>query len=580
MLHSSAVWPLLSFALLAQAQLIQQGDPIPRRDSPPVVFLNGFEINCAGSSFQNTFVNADQVMQAAGRVSLFFNYCAASNGNSSIEDLGDAFGTFLAGLKYTDGQPVTQVDAVAYSMGGLILRSYLSGKRANGFNPPQSVPIRKAVFLATPHFGTGIPLGLPFASSVLSEISSGSQFLFDLATWNQGADDFHGVDAIAAIGNGGTGRATTKGFDDGVVALTSGSLGFYGPNRTRVLSYCHTDGGGLTSLAGLCDSSAHGISKIDSATHPVARLIVSFFNGTSEWQSIGTAAEQDPLLSISGGIIATMRDSNDTKIAPDGVTAASANQSKSLNIAQLAYTDMFNAQLLTLTGVSGGTRASSQFTLPATVYRTSILKPGPSISGVASGAAALFPLGVASGEIISIYGSGFDNAQVTINGSTLQLYASTPTLINAVLPDLPAGYTALTIQNAAGKSSVNLFVVPATPAIFTLDQTGKGPAAAVDASAGFIVDSTHPLKAGDYVALFLTGLGATHRTNGLDVANVLPTVTIAGKNCPVTYAGRVPGITGLDQINCIVPAVGPQSAAAVVVSSLDRASNQATVSIQ
>jgi hypothetical protein len=41
-------------------------------------------------------------------------------------------------------------------MGGLIVRSYLSGKQtAEGtFNPPAETKIRKLVFLATPHFGT------------------------------------------------------------------------------------------------------------------------------------------------------------------------------------------------------------------------------------------------------------------------------------------------------------------------------------------------------------------------------------------------------------------------------------------
>ena len=41
-------------------------------------------------------------------------------------------------------------------MGGLIVRSYLSGKQTQEgvFTPPADTKVRKIVFLGTPHFGT------------------------------------------------------------------------------------------------------------------------------------------------------------------------------------------------------------------------------------------------------------------------------------------------------------------------------------------------------------------------------------------------------------------------------------------
>jgi pimeloyl-ACP methyl ester carboxylesterase len=226
-----------------------------------VVFLNGYESDCGGASFKSAFGIADQVLQASGQVSLFFNYCELP-GRPSIEVMGAAFGALLSGLRYEDGQPLDLVDVVAHSMGGLIVRSYLSGKgsAAGVFNPPAVTHIRKIVFLATPHFGTGVNIGLPFSNAQVDELTSASRFLFDLATWNQGTDDLRGVDAIAVIGDGGTGRATTNGFDDGVIALTSASLGFYLPGRTRVVPFCHVDGGGVISLSGYCGFNALGIA--------------------------------------------------------------------------------------------------------------------------------------------------------------------------------------------------------------------------------------------------------------------------------------------------------------------------------
>src|SRR5580658_11323979 len=113
----------------------------------------------------------------------------------------------------------------------------------------------------------------------LDEMASGSSFLCGLDTWNQGTDDLRGVDAVAAAGNAGSGgTGNPAGFDDGVVPLTSASLRFYLPGRTRVIPYCHIDGGGIISLFSLCPGNAKGIADIDSAMHDSAQIIVSFLN--------------------------------------------------------------------------------------------------------------------------------------------------------------------------------------------------------------------------------------------------------------------------------------------------------------
>ncbi len=303
-------------ACSAMAQLVSESSPIPRTSKRPVVFINGHQ-NLCPSSFASTFGIADQVLRDNGEVSLFFNTCSLP-ATASIEDLGTALASFLAGLRYQDGQPVDQVDVVAHSMGGLVLRSYLSGKQntSGAFDPPDLIPVRKAVFLATPHFGTGVSLSVGFTDQ-LKELASGSRFLFDLATWNQGTDDLRGVDAIALAGNGGTGLAVMPGFDDGVVALTSASLRFYLPGRTRVLPFCHVDPGGLVGIVRLCPSNAQGIANITSMFHSSAQIILSFFNGTDVWRSLGTAAEADAFLSIDGGLNVVARGADDQDLSSD-----------------------------------------------------------------------------------------------------------------------------------------------------------------------------------------------------------------------------------------------------------------------
>src|SRR5579862_4793525 len=85
----------------------------------PVVFLDGYQLGCTGSSsFQSNFGKADMVLQASGLVTVYFDNCTIPGG-PSIEALGAAFGKFLASLTYVNGTPVPLVDVVAHSMGGL-----------------------------------------------------------------------------------------------------------------------------------------------------------------------------------------------------------------------------------------------------------------------------------------------------------------------------------------------------------------------------------------------------------------------------------------------------------------------------
>jgi uncharacterized protein (TIGR03437 family) len=570
----------------AFAQLIPPGTAVPRTSKPPVLFINGFQPVCSGASFSSTFGSADQVLQANGEASLFFDICSVP-GSPTIEDLGTSLGSLLTSLRYADGQPVDQVDVVAHSMGGLVLRSYLSGKQntASSFAPPEATHVRKVVFLATPHFGTGLGQLLP-SNNQVKELTSGSRFLFDLGTWNQGTDDLRGVDAIAAAGNGGTGSAVMPGFDDGVVALSSASLRFYQPGRTRVLPYCHVNGGGLVSLVGLCSSDARGIANVSSATHPSAQMIVSFFNGTDDWKSIGVAAESDPFLSIDGGLIVTARTSDDMPLTMTSLKAASSTgQTKQLNLpsGDVAYTDLFPAGPLSLTAVSTALTISNSVTLPAGGVEPYTVKPGPQITRVLPAAANVFPLSLAPGMFASIYGTSLADptAQVLFNGTSIPAAYTSASQINAVIPDNASALATLTVRNGTGSHTVKVFVDAAMPAIFTLDGSGTGPAAAINASNNQVVGINNPLHAGDYVELYATGLGATTNHGGLDYANLAPTVTIGGQDCPVTYAGRAPGYVGLDQINCIVPAgLGATASAPVIVTSGVRSSNVATLALQ
>ena len=88
-------------------------------------------------------------LQQDGTPVWFFDNC--SDPQASIDRLGADLGQILAQFGSSP------VDVVAYSMGGLIVRAYLTGLNSSNatVNPPAHPSIRKLVFIATPHFGTG-----------------------------------------------------------------------------------------------------------------------------------------------------------------------------------------------------------------------------------------------------------------------------------------------------------------------------------------------------------------------------------------------------------------------------------------
>jgi uncharacterized protein (TIGR03437 family) len=584
------------------AQLIGANAPVPRRAKPPVVFLNGYQPNCSDpASFAETFGFADKVLEGNGQVSIFFDNCAAGPDHPPIENLGAAFGAFLAALRYEDGQPVDAVDVVAHSMGGLILRSYLAGKQSGSdvFQPPARVPIVKAVFLATPHFGSGIASLFPANDAQTAELASGSRFTYDLATWNQGTDDLRGVDAIALAGAGGTGRQTTiPGFDDGVVSLTSASIEWAAPGRTRVVPYCHIDGAGL-NLFGLCNYDVPGIARVISANDAAARAMVSFFNGTDEWRSVGAAALDNALLAKNGGLYVAARTADDAPVSTQLAVAQGFGTQQTLSLVShdIAFTEMFPAGGARILATGNPASPQRDIVLPPGGAFPFVVKTGPVIApgGVLPSAARVFPLAVAPRELISIYGEAFAGGseqapsteyptqlagvRVALGEERAGLLAVSGGQINAMVPETASGLMKLTVENAAGRHSVNVLIEPAAPAVFTQDMSGRGAAAALKTDYT-LVTAANPLHAGEYVQIFLTGLGKTTRRDGFDYADQQPVVTIGGADCPVDYAGRAPLYPGLDQINCMVPAGVSNVAAPLVVVSGGRASRSATIAVQ
>lgn len=401
---------------------------------PPVILVDGYHLLCESDNLSSPhdFGELQSRLEAEGVTVRFFGTCSF-NGKPSIEDLGIALGKLIQSIN------APAVDLVSHSMGGLIVRSYLSGKQnaPGAFQPPANAKVRKWVSIATPNFGALIPgiisAFLPDAQA--QELVPGNQFLFDLATWNQNHDDLRGVDTLGLIGNAG-GFGPLQGSNDGTVAVTSASMSFALPDeRTRVLPYCH-GAGDLTSILGL-GCGAPPLARIQSDNPLSFAAIDSFLAGTDAWKTVGRSPGQDSYLSRYGGELSQTRDSQDRPL--------SAIQ---------------DSPFMTSPPRFGG-------------YSVVIGKPGPRILLIIPAAALLPKLSLAPRMWVSVFGTGLANSTVTVNNQPLTLNYDDNFQINALMPDNVHGLATLAVSNAQGKQTVNVWVEDAVPAIFAAIRNGS-----------------------------------------------------------------------------------------------------------
>ena len=244
------------------------------------------------------------------------------------------------------------------------------------------------------------------------------------------------------------------------------------------------------------------------------------------------------------------------------------------------------------------------------------LQANPSIPQVGEGAvvsAASFAPQVpaAPGSLISIFGvemadatgaadalplaTQLEGTSVLLGGQTLPLLFSSAGQINAQVPYGIATNTEhqLVVQRGTSYTVPEpVTVAAAQPAVFTLNQSGKGQGLVFVATATtqVLADGSNPARANDVVVIWCAGLGdvnpsavagsaAPFSPPAMTVDTV--TVTIGGVDAPVQFAGLAPGFAGLYQVNAVVPAgVTPGNDVPVVLSVSGQTSPTVTMAVQ
>jgi len=557
--------------IAAGLRFIVDAVQVPRAASgrAPVILMNGFQLSCSGATdstlaaSQDTFGEMAALLQSDGASVTFFNNCAYGS-DVPIEELAAELGAYISALRYTDGTPVTQVDLVAHSMGGLIARAYLSGLQQTGvFTPLLDPKVHKLVQLATPNFGSFLTALL--SGTQTTEMTPGSEFLWSLATWNQWGDDLRGVDALAVVGNQGTHYAPGQ-RDDGVVSVTSGSLGFARPDaRTRVVPYCHVPVAALSLISLIVNCSGSGIAFIDDASHLSARIVRSFLADTQDWTTLGKPPSQDPVLSQFGGMILS--------------ELAGGGQATFGGVPLIYNNGAFYAEFLSGAGTilgSGrlGTVVCGPFTEPPGYYSVVRCNPGsPMVTSVGPQVTGAAAKTVLSGASVTLTGSGFgqlcSTCYVMAEVGSLQVSAWSDTSITVFLPPT-VGLIHLFVHTAMGSDVIGVFT-NAPPLTSVMSSVTNAASSAPGA-----------IAPGEMITIKGTGLGpatgvsfALNSSGGVDKTLAGTSVLIGGFAAPITYASAT-------QVNAIVPvelASALTAAAVVQVSYLGNASALTTLAV-
>jgi len=177
------------------------------------------------------------------------------------------------------------------------------------------------------------------------------------------------------------------------------------------------------------------------------------------------------------------------------------------------------------------------------------------------------------------------------------IYASS-TQTSVMVPYGVNGRTSTTIMvefTGVQSNPITFSVAGSAPGIYTLNSQGTGPGAIINQDGVTVNGPNTPEKRGNVIAIYMTGEGQTSPA-GMDGAVIPPvasalkspvlpvTATIGGVqvtgSASIPYAGSAPGlISGVMQVNLIIPQNAPPGAAVPIVVTVGPNNSQSGVTV-
>jgi trimeric autotransporter adhesin len=399
------------------------------------------------------------------------------------------------------------------------------------------------------------------------------------------ASTFAGTGVSGYSGDGGPATSAMLKGPQAVAVDNSGNvyIGDSGNNRVRVVS-----AGAIRTFAG------NGVAGYDrdgvaaNATQVGNPVAVAADSSGSVYVSDGSSRVRKI---FANGLIATIGGNGTIGYSGDGGNAAGARFNRPVGLAVAANGNVY---------VADSNNNAVRVLQP--------LAGGIAVSAIVNGASNLVGA-IAPGEVVVIYGSNLGPATLTqfqlgANGLVPTSVAGTSVYFNSLAAPVlytsanqvgvivPFGISGSQVQVSAtynGQTSAAFpaSVATAVPALFTLNNSGTGQAAAINQN-GSVNGAASPVKAGDVISLYLTGAGQTNPPGadgqpgaGAGGGPVLPvTASIGGRTATVQYAGGALNlVAGVVQVNVTVPAGTTAGAAVPVTVQVGSNSTQPNVTI-
>lgn len=285
-----------------------------------------------------------------------------------------------------------------------------------------------------------------------------------------------------------------------------------------------------------------------------------------------------------------------TFTANEGVAPAAQSLQVTSSTTPIPYTLQTNQPWLGLSQTGGTTPGSPLITLlpagltagtyrgeirvttsepgnvPILVPVTYTVVPAPRIPEIraVTNAASFLITNLSPLMIFTIFGENLNAAggRLLIDGSPAQLLATSDNQWTGVAPASIGSQPRVSLQaevNGVLGAVVPISVVAAAPAIFTMDASGRGQAAALNQT-GELNTAFSPANPGSVIVFYVSGAGAVAE-NGTSLVFPIQ-VEIDGQPAEILYAGQAPGqVLGLTQINARIPTGVRSGALPVVVRS-------------
>lgn len=336
-----------------------------------------------------------------------------------------------------------------------------------------------------------------------------------------------------------------------------------------------------TNVAVVCNSAGNSVSVVNLGTRQVREVSIPSPQGVAIHVPSNTAVISSSAINeVSFLDLATNRVVGRVSSLP-GPAAVAANQAGRQAAVALPpgnSVGLMTMPLLNRFAVVNGASFQGGSTAPAAI-----------VSGFGAGLAASaalassLPLPTALGE-----------TAVRVGSTDAPLFFVSPTQINFQVPTTLTGrQTVQVLRSGVAVASGELDLGLASPALFTLNQSGSGPVAALNqdgsvASADGCLAGAKPAAPGSVVQLFGTGQGALTPpvssgqpapASPPSVTPTLPQVTLGGVAVSVEFSGAAPNFVGLWQINIRIPQNPPSGTAVPVVVTIEGRSSPTTATL-